>query len=53
MKTGLKIVPVASVEEVLVHALARQPKPIDWDEVPVDSAPPVAGEDDAPGLVAH
>ena len=53
VKNGMEIVPVARMEQVLIHALTHQPKPIVWDEVPVDSAPPVAGEDDAPGLVAH
>ena len=38
VKKGLKIIPVATVDEVLEHALLTQPVPIDWkdddDEVP-------------------
>ena len=34
MKKGLKIVPVANVDEVLAQALARRPEPIEWEEPP-------------------
>jgi ATP-dependent Lon protease len=37
VKQGLKIVPVATVEEVLRVALARAPEPITWEE-PLDDA---------------
>ena len=30
VKTGLKIIPVSTVEEVLKVALVREPEPIDW-----------------------
>ncbi len=30
VKTGLKIIPVSNVDEVLKIALVRQPEPIDW-----------------------
>jgi ATP-dependent Lon protease len=32
VKKGLKIVPVASVDEVMREALVRLPQPIDWEE---------------------
>ena len=32
VKEGLTIIPVAHVSDVLKHALAREPEPIDWDE---------------------
>ncbi len=32
VKSGLEIIPVARMDEVLTHALVRQPEPIEWDE---------------------
>ncbi|MDJ0628950.1 MAG: endopeptidase La [Rhodobacter sp.] len=32
VKDGLTIIPVATVREVLAHALVRAPEPVDWDE---------------------
>ncbi len=32
VKKGLKIIPVASVDEVMREALVRLPQPIDWEE---------------------
>jgi ATP-dependent Lon protease len=37
VKKGLKIVPVASVDEVMREALVRLPQPIDWEE-PAEAA---------------
>ena len=54
VKNALEIVPVSRMEEVLRHALVRQPTPISWDEATapvVQSAPLV--EDEGPGIVAH
>ena len=51
VKTGLKIVPVSNVGEVLKVALVRQPEPIDWSETEVVTPPPVAPESDA--VVTH
>ena len=34
VKKGLKIIPVASVDDVMREALVRQPEPIDWEEPP-------------------
>jgi ATP-dependent Lon protease len=54
VKTGLEIVPVSRMEEVLSHALIRQPTPITWEEevnaVAPASPPP---EEGGQGLVAH
>jgi len=52
VKKGLNIVPVATVEEVLKVALARQPTPIDWVEaeiLPTTSLP----KDDGDAVVTH
>jgi ATP-dependent Lon protease len=51
VKTGLKIVPVSSVSEVLKIALVRQPEPIDWAEPDVVTPPPAVSEDGA--VVTH
>ena len=52
VKNGLEIIPVARMDEVLKHALVRQPVPIVWeeDQKPVGPPPP---EDESTGLVAH
>ncbi|GAU84862.1 endopeptidase La [Bosea sp. 2YAB26] len=53
VKSGLEIVPVARMEQVLQHALIRQPVPIVWEE-DLSAVRPKAAEDDASGgLVAH
>jgi ATP-dependent Lon protease len=53
VKSGLEIVPVARMEEVLRHALVRQPQPIAWDETAEQATPPIAGDDEGAGMVAH
>ncbi len=52
VKNGLEIIPVARMDEVLKHALVRQPVPIVWeeDQKPIAPLPP---EDESSGLVAH
>ena len=46
VKTGLKIVPVATMGEVLAVALTRQPEAIDWVEPEVTATLPITdGED--------
>ena len=52
VKNGMEIVPVSRMDQVLEHALVRQPEPIEWEES-VLPPKPVVGEEDAPGLVAH
>ncbi len=54
VKNALEIVPVARMDEVLKHALVRQPTPIVWEEeVKPAKAPLATGEDEVSGLVAH
>ncbi|MDE3174657.1 MAG: endopeptidase La, partial [Pseudomonadota bacterium] len=52
VKNGLEIVPVSRMDEVLLHALVRQPKRIEWEEdATAPAAPPP--EEDSSGVVAH
>ena len=55
VKSGLEIIPVSRMDEVLVHALTRKPTAIDWTEPEQqDGAKPAAAEDEAGlGFVAH
>jgi ATP-dependent Lon protease len=55
VKNGLEIVPVARMEEVLKHALVRQPRPIVWEEdaKAATATPPLATDDEVSGVVAH
>ena len=53
VKTGLEIVPVSRMEEVLAHALVRQPAPIVWEEevstvTPTNPPPEDAGQGSSP-----
>jgi ATP-dependent Lon protease len=55
IKSGLDIIPVSRMDEVLARALTRKPEPIVWEEAaakPVDVPEPVV-EEDASGLTAH
>jgi ATP-dependent Lon protease len=55
IKTGLDIIPVSRMDEVLTRALVRMPEPIVWEEStakPVD-VPEAIVEEDASGLTAH
>ena len=41
VKNGMEIVPVSRMDQVLEHALVRQPEPIEWDEPwPADKPAP-------------
>ncbi|HEV2556160.1 MULTISPECIES: endopeptidase La [unclassified Bosea (in: a-proteobacteria)] len=51
VKEGMEIVPVSRMEQVLQHALTRQPVPIVWEE-DLKAIPKVT-DDDAAGVVAH
>src|SRR5271166_3335497 len=54
IKSGLDIIPVSRMDEVLARALVRKPEPIVWDEAtakPVEV--PEVIEEDASGLTAH
>ncbi|SFL49514.1 endopeptidase La [Methylorubrum salsuginis] len=52
VKQGLEIIPVSRMDQVLTHALVRQPEPIEWDE-PLPAKAPARGDDDSATLVAH
>ena len=52
VKTGLKIIPVAHVREVLKLALVRQPEPVVWDEAAEEAAALMAKQEPA-STVAH
>jgi ATP-dependent Lon protease len=55
VKSGLTIIPVSNVREVIKHALVREPEPITWDEAAQEAAEAArqnrAG--DASATVAH
>lgn len=52
VKEGMEIVPVSRMEQVLEHALMRQPVPIVWEE-DLNALRPKVGDDDAAGVIAH
>ncbi|QYZ70937.1 endopeptidase La [Neotabrizicola shimadae] len=52
VKTGLKIIPVTHVREVLKLALVRQPEPVVWDEAAEEAAALMAKQEPA-STVAH
>ncbi|HEX5282007.1 MAG TPA: endopeptidase La [Micropepsaceae bacterium] len=52
VKSGLEVVPVATMEEVLKIALVRQPIPVVWEEPDDTPAPPLT-EDGADAVVTH
>jgi ATP-dependent Lon protease len=57
VKSGLEVIPVGRMGEVLRVALVREPEPTEWTEAPEaagDAAKPAAAEDEAgAGMVAH
>ena len=55
IKSGLDIIPVSRMDEVLAHALTRKPEPIQWEEAAAKPAEVAesAVEEDASGLTAH
>jgi len=55
VKKGLEIIPVATVDEVLQHALIQPLVPIEWDESAHDSTSVSAKDDesDGTGVVRH
>jgi ATP-dependent Lon protease len=55
VKSGMTIIPVSHVKEVLRHALVRQPEPVEWDEAAEEAAAAAAkaAADSAPSQVAH
>src|SRR5690349_18658317 len=54
VKTGMEIIPVSRMDDVVKHALVRRPEPITWDESKAAEAPKTVAEDEAgAGLTAH
>ena len=56
IKSGLDIIPVSRMDEVLTRALTRKPEPIVWEEStskPVDVPDQSVVEEDSSGLTAH
>src|SRR5271168_3264861 len=54
VKSGLEIIPVSRMDEVLARALTRKPEPITWEEPTVKPKPEAVIEDDAASaLTAH
>ncbi len=57
VKSGLDIVPVGRMDEVLARALVRPPDTLDWDETTAPEPEPAATEqsveDEPPALTAH
>jgi len=58
VKSGMEIVPVSRMDEVLKHALIRQPEPITWDEEAEEAAAAAQRaaakvDDTGEGMTAH
>ena len=55
IKSGLEIVPVSRMDEVLARAMTRKPEPIEWDETTITAAGPEEApvEEEASTLTAH
>jgi ATP-dependent Lon protease len=56
VKSGLEIIPVSRMDEVLAHSLTRKPEPIVWDETqakPAPETPAQPAEEEPSGLTAH
>ncbi|MCS0496099.1 endopeptidase La [Ancylobacter sp. MQZ15Z-1] len=53
VKNALEIVPVSRMDEVLHHALTRQPEPIVWEEKAISAPDTVIGRDEGSGVAAH
>ena len=54
VKRGLKIIPVASVDEILEHALTKRLVPIEWIEpTEGEGVPGAEAEGDREGVVTH
>ena len=53
VKSGLEIIPVVRMDDVIKHALVRIPEPIEWDEAKEPVPAKVAEDDPSTGLTAH
>ena len=53
VKTGLEIIPVSRMDEVLGHALTRKPEPIAWDEASAKPTVETPVEEESSAWTAH
>jgi ATP-dependent Lon protease len=53
VKSGLEIIPVARMDDVIKNALLRPPQPIEWEGGKASAAAVVSEDDAVPGLTAH
>jgi len=53
VKSGLEIVPVARMDDVLKRALVRMPEPIEWTEADAEAARAKRAEEDVAAITAH
>ena len=54
VKTGLEIIPVKHVSDVLKLALVSEPEPIEWDEAAEEAAAQALNKDSAgASAIAH
>ncbi|WP_126977340.1 endopeptidase La [Frigidibacter oleivorans] len=53
VKSGLEIIPVSHVREVLARALVRQPEPVEWDEAAEEAAARAAAQQAGSGQMGH
>jgi ATP-dependent Lon protease len=53
VKAALKIIPVATVDEVLAHALTRKLTPIEWTEPVASAAATGDADDETPPVMTH
>jgi ATP-dependent Lon protease len=53
VKSGMEIIPVARMDDVIKNALIHAPQPIEWEESKAAANPVVGDEEAAAGLTAH
>ena len=54
VKNAMEIIPCSRLDEVLIHALVRQPIPIQWEEdLSTPNKTVAVGEEDGSGVIAH
>jgi ATP-dependent Lon protease len=53
VKSGMEIIPVARMDDVIKNALVRAPEPVDWEEGKAAATPVVADDEPSTGLTAH
>jgi ATP-dependent Lon protease len=53
VKSGLEIIPVTRMDEVIAKALIRTPEPIEWDESKLAARPEPVVEEEQSTVIAH